>query len=69
MKIFCIKHDRKMDIVQASITTDYEVLIHFECREKIIKHDNAEENCENKINMILDSKHTSHIIKDGVEQM
>ena len=60
MKIFCVKCDNKMKIVQASITEDYEVLVFFECDK---------EGCENKVNMLLDSKHTSQIIRDGVEKM
>ena len=60
MRVYCIKHDNQMKVAQASITSDYEVLIHFEC---------SVEGCENKINIILDSKHTSNIVRDGVEQM
>ena len=60
MRVYCTEHDNLMDIVQASITDNYEVIVSYECRK---------DNCKTQVNIFLDSKHTSQILKDGGEKL
>ncbi len=60
MNVYCIEHDNKMDILQVSITDNYEVIVCFECRK---------DNCKTKVNVFLDSKHTNQILRTGVENL